>query len=36
MPHEQHLDIDAQGNRVHADITYGDYELNGEVSDALF
>jgi hypothetical protein len=36
MPKEQHLDINAQGSKVHADITYGDYDLNGEVSEALF
>ena len=36
MPKEQKLDIDAQGNKVHAVITYGDYDLNGQVSDARF
>ncbi len=36
MPKEERLDIDAQGNKVHADITYGDYDLNGEVSDSRF
>ena len=36
MPKQQKLDIDAQGNKVHAEITYGDYDLNGQVSDALF
>lgn len=36
MPKQQQLDIDAQGNKVHAQITYGDYDLNGQVSDALF
>lgn len=36
MPTEQHADIDAQGFKLHADLTYGDYDINGEVSDALF
>ncbi|MGH7684517.1 MAG: hypothetical protein ACREMT_09240 [Vulcanimicrobiaceae bacterium] len=36
MPKQQHLDIDAGGSKVHADITYGDYDLNAEVSDAQF
>ena len=36
VPKEQHADINASGFKIHADMTYGDYELNGQISDNVF
>jgi len=36
MPKDQQMDVDAQGTKVHVDLSYGDYDLNAEISDALF
>lgn len=36
VPKEQHADINAGGFKIHADMLYGDYEVNGQISDAVF
>jgi hypothetical protein len=36
MPKAQHADIDAEGFKIHADIAYGDYDINGDISSAVF
>lgn len=36
MPKDQQLDVDAQGFKIHVDLSYGDYDLNGEISDEVF
>ncbi|MBV8425338.1 MAG: hypothetical protein JO349_09100 [Candidatus Eremiobacteraeota bacterium] len=36
VPKVQHADIDVGGVKLHADLEYGDYEVNGQISDAVF
>ena len=36
VPKAEHVDIDSGGFKIHADLAFGDYEVNGQVSDALF
>lgn len=36
VPKEQHADINAGGFKIHADMTYGDYDVNGQISDNVF
>jgi hypothetical protein len=36
VPTAEHADIDAGGFKIHADLTYGDYDLNTRVSEAVF
>lgn len=36
VPKSQHADIDVGGVKLHVDLDYGDYEVNGQISDAVF
>jgi len=36
VPKSEQADIDSGGFKIHADLEFGDYEVNGQVSDALF
>jgi len=36
LPKDERLDIDSGGFKIHADLEFGDYNVNGQVSDAIF
>ena len=36
MPHRAEVELTVDGAHVHADLQYGDYALNGELSDSVF
>ena len=36
VPKVEHADIESGGFKIHVDLEFGDYEVNGQVSDALF
>jgi hypothetical protein len=36
VPKHERADIDVDGTKIHAEMTYGEYALNSEVSDAKF
>jgi len=36
VPKSEHADIDSGGFKIHVDLAFGDYAVNGPVSDALF
>jgi hypothetical protein len=36
VPKDEHIDIDSGGFKIHADLDYGDYAVNGPISDARF